>query len=197
MSTSNEGGDLVAAFVAARRQPERFADVYHRQAERVLVYFARRTYDTELALDLTAETFAKAFAARASFRGRTDAEAAAWLFAIAGREFGRYLRRGRVELKALRRLGVERPALDDADQLRIVELADLPALREVLAAELALLAPEQRAALELRVVDELPYPVVAARLDVSVETARARVSRGLRTLAGAIDRQAMVERGAL
>jgi RNA polymerase sigma-70 factor (ECF subfamily) len=41
-------------------------------------------------------------------------------------------------------------------------------------------------AIELRIVRELPYPEVAAELGVSEQTARARVSRGLRAL-----RQAM------
>jgi RNA polymerase sigma-70 factor (ECF subfamily) len=39
----------------------------------------------------------------------------------------------------------------------------------------------------LRVVDELPYPDVAARLGISEQAARARVSRALRALAGALD----------
>ena len=53
---------------------------------------------------------------------------------------------------------------------------------------LAELGPEQREAVRLRVVDELGYPAVAARLGVSEQTARARVSRGLRALAAAVNR---------
>ena len=41
--------------------------------------------------------------------------------------------------------------------------------------------------MRLRVVEELDYPVVAARLGVTEATARARVSRGLRLLAVALD----------
>jgi DNA-directed RNA polymerase specialized sigma24 family protein len=39
----------------------------------------------------------------------------------------------------------------------------------------------------LRVVDELDYPTVADRLGISEQAARARVSRGLRVLASAVD----------
>jgi len=49
------------------------------------------------------------------------------------------------------------------------------------------LPAEQREALQLRVVDELDYPTVADRLGVSEVAARARVSRALRALAGALD----------
>jgi RNA polymerase sigma-70 factor (ECF subfamily) len=66
-------------------------------------------------------------------------------------------------------------------------------LRQALGVELASLGADQREALQLRVVDELPYIVVAQRLGVSEATARARVSRGLRALARALDQPATTE----
>jgi hypothetical protein len=44
---------------------------------------ARRTLDPEVALDLTAETFAEAFEHRHRLRGSTEREALGWLWAIA------------------------------------------------------------------------------------------------------------------
>jgi RNA polymerase sigma-70 factor (ECF subfamily) len=44
----------------------------------MVTFFAHRILDADVALDLTAETFAQAFAARPSFRGDTDDEARAW-----------------------------------------------------------------------------------------------------------------------
>ena len=52
-----------------------------------------------------------------------------------------------------------------------------------LADAMAALPSEQRRAVELRVIDECGYADVALRLGVSEQTARARVSRGLRALA--------------
>jgi DNA-directed RNA polymerase specialized sigma24 family protein len=49
----------------------------------VLAFLARRTFDTEAARDLMAETFAQAYRSRTRFRGSSDAEAAAWLYSIA------------------------------------------------------------------------------------------------------------------
>ena len=45
------------------------------------------------------------------------------------------------------------------------------------------LPEDQRRAVELRVIDECGYADVAVKLGVSEQTARARVSRGLRALA--------------
>ena len=98
-----------------------------------------------------------------------------------------YFERGRVERRALRRLGLRAPAVTDDELARIEELAGLGELRGAVAAALAELHDDQREALRLRVVCELEYATVAQRLGVSEATARARVSRGLRRLAGALE----------
>ena len=90
-------------------------------------YFARRTYDAEAALDLTAETFARAFQARRRFRGSTPAEVKRWIYTIADNALIDYSRRGRSERRALRRLGLDRPQGDDAGLARVEELAELRA----------------------------------------------------------------------
>jgi DNA-directed RNA polymerase specialized sigma24 family protein len=71
------------------------------------VFFTRRTYDVDAALDLTAETFARAFAARRRFRGSSDAQAGPWLFAIASGQLAAYPRRGYAQRRPPRR---KRPA---------------------------------------------------------------------------------------
>ena len=93
-----------------------------------------------------------------------------------------YQRRGAVERRALRALGVERRALSDAEYDRVEELAELASLGARIDGELDALAAEQRHAVRLRVLEERPYDEVAHELGVSEQTARARVSRALRTL---------------
>jgi RNA polymerase sigma-70 factor (ECF subfamily) len=151
------------------------------------VYFTRRTYDVEAALDLTAESFAQAFAARGKFRGESEDQAGAWLFAIASRQLARYLRRGYAQRTLVARLGVDVPAASAAETERILELAGLRSLRTLVAEELARLSADQREALQLRVVDELSYATVAQRLGISEHAARMRVSRGLSALSRAIE----------
>jgi RNA polymerase sigma factor (sigma-70 family) len=171
-----------------------FSRLYRTAAQDLVVFFARRTYDAEAAADLMAETFAKAYLGRRRFRGSTEEEARSWLFGIARRRFAMYVRRGKAERRALRRLGLERPQLVELDYTRIEELAGLDAMRETLAEYVSRLAPAQRSALELRVVRELPYPDVANRLGISEQAARARVSRALRTLGSALDGLATTQR---
>jgi RNA polymerase sigma-70 factor (ECF subfamily) len=82
---------------------------------------------------------------------------------------------------------VEPPVLSDAEQARVEDLAELGTLRAAVAAALDDLSPDQREAVRLRVVAELDYPVIAGRLGISEQAARARVSRGLRALGAALD----------
>ncbi len=169
------------------RTREGFAEAYDRHARSILIFLARRTCDPETAMDLTAETFAQAFASRRRFRGTTDEDAAAWLFAIARNVLSRYVRRGSAERRALTRLGVEVPLLEPEDLARVVELAGLDDLRGAVAREMGLLSEEHREALQLRVVEQLPYDDIAQRLAITEPAARARVSRGLRTIGRALD----------
>ncbi|HEY7620373.1 MAG TPA: RNA polymerase sigma factor [Solirubrobacteraceae bacterium] len=167
--------------------------MYEREAEAVLMFHARRTLDPGLALDLTAETFAQAYRGRRSFRGSTVAEERAWLFTIAHRQLVAFFRRGYVERAAMRKLGMRLPAVHEDDLARIEADADLAALRGELGQELARLSVDQQRALRLRVIDELSYEQVASALGVSEATARARVSRGLRALAAALDARGAVK----
>ncbi len=167
--------------------PDRLVVLYRAHAEAMLVYFTRRCYDAQLAVDLVGETFARAYARRGRFRGVSEADAVAWIWAIARNALSDALRRGRAERRALSRLSVEPPLLVEEEAVRIEQLAGVGELRAALADALERLAPEQREAIRMRVVQELDYPTVAARLGVSQATARSRVSRGLRALNVALD----------
>jgi RNA polymerase sigma factor (sigma-70 family) len=167
--------------------------LYGRHREALLVFLVRRTADTEVALDLWAETFAQAVAGARRFRGNTEAEQAAWLYTIAKRQLALYYRKGTAEQRALRKLGLERPPADQTLLHEIEERAQLDDLRRELAAALAKLSDPVRDAVRLRIVDELPYETVARELRISEPAARARVSRGLAALAEHLDPLAIRE----
>jgi RNA polymerase sigma-70 factor, ECF subfamily len=169
------------------RDPSAFAEFYSDESERLLVFFARRTFDGHAAMDLCAETFAQAFASRRRFRGRTEPEARGWLYAIAHRQLARYLEAGFVERRTVERLGIATPVVGEDDLEAIERRAGISALRPALAAELDRLSGEQRQALQLRVVEQLPYEEVARRLQIAEPAARARVSRALRLLGPRLD----------
>lgn len=173
--------------VRAQSDPDAFAEFYDAYAERVLVFLARRLLDAEVALDLMSETFAKALQSRRQFRGRTTEEEQAWLFTIARNELSHFWRRGRVERQALARVGVDVPPLSDADLERIEDLAGIQAVAVRLREAMEHLPADQRRAVELRVIDESGYEEIARSLEVTQQVARARVSRGLRTLAATLN----------
>ena len=163
-------------------EPGAFAVLYRRHAEDLLRYFARRTLDPEAAAELTAETFAQAFASRTSYRD-TGANGVAWIYGVARHQLGRFFRSGRVDRDARRRLGMPERELPPADYERIEDLVDFAPIRDAIEDALETLREDQREALRLRVIEELPYTEVARRLACSEENARQRVSRGLRRLA--------------
>lgn len=167
--------------LGSRDDPALFRQLYDRLADDLLAYFYRRVRDPEVAADLLAETFAVAFERRRRFRD-VGKPGAAWLYGIGARELSRWYRRQKVELRAVRRLGIEVPMLDDESIARIEALADGLEQREAVAVALVKLPDGERSAVELRVVSELSYAEIAAELRCSEGAARTRVHRGLARL---------------
>jgi RNA polymerase sigma-70 factor (ECF subfamily) len=167
-----------------RAGPRNFAAFYDRHYPRLLRFFARRTRDAQSALDLTAETFARAFEGRSSFRGSTEPEALGWLFKIASGQLSQFYRRGRVETAALERLQLERPVASDDELERIEALIDAEAASDDLAAALEGLSADDRTAVEQHVIAGLSYAEIAALGgDPSAVAVRVRTWRALRRLA--------------
>jgi RNA polymerase sigma-70 factor (ECF subfamily) len=162
--------------VAARSDAGAFRELYERYATRIYGYHLRRSNDPHAAHDLTAETFAQAWLARARFRDEAGGSAGPWLFGIARHVLLVSVRRRRMELEACERLGV----LSAVDR----EAASEPEERwlEGLDEALASLPETQQDALRLRIAEDLTYDEAAARLHVSPEVMRTRVSRGLSNL---------------
>jgi RNA polymerase sigma factor (sigma-70 family) len=173
--------------VGSRVHPELFAAFYQRHGRNVLVFLARRTFDPELAADLTAETFAQAFGSRMKFRAQSPGGAQAWLYTIARRELARSRRRRRVETKARARLGMPVRTLAEDDYERIERLIDFESVGRAVAGALNRLSAEQREAVTLRVVEGRSYAEVAQVIGCSELAARARVSRGLRRLGALLE----------
>jgi RNA polymerase sigma-70 factor (ECF subfamily) len=164
-----------------------FMALYKREREAVMVFVARRTLDAALAAEMTAETFALALSSWPRLRGRSEAETRSWLFTVARRQVSRYRRRARVERRAIERLGISLPLVDEDDVSKIEALAGIAELRVALGRELARLSAGQRDAVRLKIVEEHSYEDVARALGITEQAARARVSRGLRTLARALE----------
>jgi RNA polymerase sigma-70 factor (ECF subfamily) len=166
----------------SRASPHAFADFYEEFSPQVLRFFATRTLDPHRAFDLTAETFAKAFEHRRDFRGASDEQAAAWLWRIARNELALYQRSRSVELAAVQRLGLERPALNDEELLHVERLIATEELHEQIQHALEVLPDDQQEVIRLRFFDDLSYEEMAHRLGVSNDVVRTRTSRALGAL---------------
>ena len=180
-----EGSDDAALLHASQRASAAFRVFYDRHATRLHGSLLRRTGDPQAALELTAETFARAWLARGRFVDRGEG-AAPWLFGIARNVLAASIRERAITRKARREVGLEAAA--DV----IAPREDwLTSFDEELAAVLAELPEGQRRAIEMRVMDGAGYDVVARDLGSSPAAARVRVHRGLAAL-----RRALSARGA-
>lgn len=159
------------------RRPQAFAVFYRRHERMLLGFFMRRTGEPELAADLLAETFAAALTSVRRF-DPSRAPALAWTFGIANNQLRRARRKGRVEDRARRRLGMPPIVLEEEALERIERLSGDERVDDLLAH----LSPDQARAVRARVIDEQPYGRIAAEVRCSESVVRQRVSRGLATL---------------
>ena len=158
------------------------ARLFDRFAGDLLAFFTRRTFDPDASVELLGETFAAAYVSRERCHADEEGAERAWLYGIARNLLIDYFRRGRVERRALERLGVERVALTDPEYDRVESVLAAQGLYEMAGIDLDALPVDQRDALRMRVIEDQPYDQVARTLGVSEQTARARVSRALRAL---------------
>ena len=167
---------------AAWQDPEAFREFYDRYAVWIRSWFLRHTGSEPGALDLTAETFAQAWHASRRFRDEADGSGAPWLFGIARNLLRQYHKHNRIESAARERMGIQATSAECEDYERVDERSEVSSLTPLLRHALRALPAEQRRALELRIVHQLPYEAVAGRLGCSQNAARLRVSRALREL---------------
>jgi RNA polymerase sigma-70 factor, ECF subfamily len=167
-----------------RRDPSAFSELYTRHVGRVYAWLSPRL--AWAASDLTAETFARALLSIDRFRDDHDGSALPWLLGIARNVLADTVRRDQIETRARERLGLP---LDLATEDGFTEVEERLSPRVALERQLDTLPPGEREALELRVIDELPYQELAARLDIQPAAARLRVSRALRRLAHTVPQE--------
>ena len=143
---------------------------FHQQLTAILprlrIYALSLTRNRDQADDLVHDTVVKALAGRHSFQLGTNL--AAWLFRIQRNEFISGIRRQRptVPVDSTVAESLSHPPHQESGLI----------MREFLTA-FAKLAPTQREALLLAVVEGQPYDIIAAHTGVSVGTVKSRISR--------------------
>jgi RNA polymerase sigma factor (sigma-70 family) len=154
-----------------RHQEQDFDSVYAEHAQRVYAFLAYRTGDQQLAEDLLADTFERAFRARARY---DRSRGAAWLYTIGLNVLRDNARRRGAEARAMERVAQLVPAAG-APTSGVEE-------RDEVMRALDDLAPEEREAVALRYGADLTMPEIAAATGESLTTIEGRVYRSLRKL---------------
>lgn len=156
---------------AQRGEGKAFSELVARYQDRVYRFLLRLTHSADDALDLTQDTFLRAY--QGIDRWRPEALFKTWLFRIARNvAFDRLRRAGRVEFVELDEdVDVQDPASGpDA----VIEIAQRYSQLE---AALARLPAEHREILLLREIEEMSYDDIALVLELNVGTVKSRIAR--------------------
>jgi RNA polymerase sigma-70 factor (ECF subfamily) len=156
-----------------RLSAERFLNDHEPLASAVLARLRVRETDATLS-----RIFQRALRGLPAFRG--ESRLSSWVYRIAWREGLRQAARERAQdaRDAPLEIAVNRP--DGAeDQLRTLERQQTA---EAVRAALGRLGPRDREILALRYLEELPFAVIAERLDVAESAAKVRSHRALTRL---------------
>jgi len=173
VSSRPAGADGDAALIAqSLARPQVFAVVFDRHYDAVHGYLARRA-GSDVADDLSAQTFTIAFERRASFRSDVASSARPWLFGIATNLLRNERRAERRALAALSDLAATTP-------LEHEDVESLGGSR--LGSALASLDGDQRDALLLHAWEE-----IAVALGIPVGTVRSRLARARAQLRAVLD----------
>ena len=154
---------------------EEFEQLYMRNVEVLMGYFARRCREPQTVADLTSETFVRAVDGFAGFDPRRGS-GRAWLFGIAARVFARHCEQAAGGRDAVARLGRHRP-LDPDEIEELAERIDAEREGAALMRQCARLPAVERAAIELVDLEGLSPKEAAVALGVSRVAFRKRLSR--------------------
>ena len=154
---------------------DEFEQVYRRNVDVLMGYFARRCRDPQTVADLTSETFVRAVDGFTGFEPHRGSDRA-WLFGIASRVFAGHCERSAGGREAVARLGGYRP-LDQDEMEELTERIDAEREGAALMRRCAGLPAVERAAIELVDLEGLTPKEAALALGVSRVAFRQRLSR--------------------
>jgi RNA polymerase sigma factor (sigma-70 family) len=154
---------------------EEFEQVYLRNVDVLMGYFARRCRDPQTVADLTSETFVRAVDGFARFDPRRGSDRA-WLFGIAAHVFAHHCEQSAGSRDVAARLRGHRP-LDQDEIEELVERIDDERDGAALMQRCEQLPEDERAAIELVDLEDLTPKEAALALGVSRVAFRKRLSR--------------------
>lgn len=162
--------DIIKASI---RNPGRFGEIFDRYVDDILRYASARL-GSDLAEDVTAETFLAAFRARSRY-DLSRGNARPWLYGIVIRQIGKHRRAESRYRQALNRVQAETVIADFGD--RVADRVTAEQLRPRLSEVLSGLSHQDRELLLVVAWTDLTYEESAQALGVSVSAVKSRLYR--------------------
>jgi RNA polymerase sigma-70 factor (ECF subfamily) len=162
---------------------DRFAEHYRASVDRIYQHIRARVGETDLAEDLTAQTFLRAWQSIDRYRPVNGRPFIAWLFTIANNLIVDHFRRSRREL-----IGVKGDPRDSSsnDPERCALATDM---RDEIRRAVTLLKPDQQLIVTLRLIDGLEYEQISAIMGKSPGALRVLLCRALNALRAELQRR--------
>lgn len=171
-----------AVIAESWRDPERFAELFHRYYQEIHGYVARRV-GLDAADDVAAETFLAAFRQRSRFDPDRGA-VRPWLYGIATNLIGLHRRAEKRFYRALTKTPAQNVV--ESHEERAADRVSAGSTGGALAGALAGLSPGDRDVLLLIALADLTYEEVAQALGVKYGTVASRLNRARRKVRAAL-----------
>jgi RNA polymerase sigma-70 factor (ECF subfamily) len=168
---------------AAKIDADAFARHYEASVDRIYQHIRARVGETELAEDLTAQTFLRAWQSIGRYRPVDGRPFIAWLFTIANNLVVDHFRRRRRELVGVK--GDPRDSGRDDPERRALD-ADA---RDEIRRAIALLKPDQQLVVTLRLIDGLEYDQISGIMGKTPGALRVLLCRALSALRAELQRR--------
>lgn len=159
---------------AAQKDPRHFGVLYEKYYRQIFLFVYKRTGETEVAGDVTAQVFLKAMASLPKYVYR-GVPFSAWLYRIASNEVNQHFRNS----KGDRTISMEKSHIDKVmgmvDEERTSDLVDL--YQEVMIETLHEMSPDEVEIIELRFFEDRPFSEVGFILGITENNAKVKVYR--------------------
>ncbi len=177
--TENAKNDFHLVVRAREGDQRAYADLMHRYKDSIYYMVLKMVNNKEDAMDLTVETFAKAFEKLDKYQ--PDFAFSTWLFRVATNNCIDFIRKKKLNTLSIHQMtddeGDEKPFQIKADVLNPEETSIKKQQTEELKLLIESLPARYRNLITLRYFDELSYEEIAEQLDLPLGTVKAQLFR--------------------
>lgn len=189
--TENAKNDFQLVLKAREGDQKAYASLMQRYKDSIYFMALKMVNNKEDAMDLTVETFAKAFDKLDKYQ--PDFAFSTWLFRVATNNCIDFIRKKKLNTMSLHGMvdddGDERPMQIKADDLNPEEFSIKKQQTQELKALVNSLPPRYRNLITLRYFDELSYEEISTQLSLPLGTVKAQLFRAKYLLGNIINRR--------